>query len=84
MQKYPSLSHHIDADHVGLHQEHNQRLTELEQLKPVVDFSSRELVVLQNRLVALERLQALEGWWLTRFVFWTRKTWSWLVGLFNA
>lgn len=48
MKKYPSLSHEIDADDVGLHQEHNQRLAKLEQLEPVVVFCSRELVVLQN------------------------------------
>jgi hypothetical protein len=71
------------TDHVGLHQEHNHRLANLEQLTPVVVFSSRQLLSLQDRLEALERLQALEGWWLTKFVFWCRTTWRRIAGLFS-
>jgi hypothetical protein len=56
---HQTLAHRLDADHLGLHQEHNQRLTTLEQ----------------HRLDALKRLQAPESWWLTRFVFWCRTTW---------
>ena len=75
---HQTLVHRLDTDHVGVHTEHNRRLEKLEQLAPVVVFSSQELVALQNKLAALERLQALDAWWLTRFVFWTRKTWRWL------
>jgi hypothetical protein len=75
---HQTLTHRLDNDHVGVHAEHDRRLAKLEQLAPVVLLSSQELVALQNKLAALEQLQALEAWWLTRFVFRTRNTWRWL------